>query len=201
MAKTLSCVEKAWLLIYAPKCWNLKNMLKAPILVTTLLLLSSIGLTAVAVAQGKADFNQPVSIDAERDLIDIANRIATFDENVLIKQGTLEIRADHLQVTREAEPGNDVFEATGTPATYEQQLDDGSVITAQAETIRYDQAQQLLTLRGNVKVEQNNSVMQGNEIVYNFATQQLSARRGDEESDRVSTILLPKQKNDEPINR
>ncbi|WP_417656496.1 lipopolysaccharide transport periplasmic protein LptA [Pseudidiomarina aestuarii] len=176
-------------------------MSKAPILVTTLLLLSSIGLTAVAVAQGKADFNQPVSIDAERDLIDIANRIATFDENVLIKQGTLEIRADHLQVTRETEPGNDVFEATGSPATYEQQLDDGSIIAAQAETIRYDQAQQLLTLRGNVKVEQNNSVMQGNEIVYNFATQQLSARRGDEESDRVSTILLPKQKNDEPTNR
>lgn len=176
-------------------------MSKAPILVTTLLLFSSLSFAPQALAQGKTDFTQPVSIDAERDLIDIANRIATFDENVLIKQGSLEIRADHLQVTREAEPGNDVFEATGNPATYRQQLDDGSLIQAQAETIRYDQAQQLLTLRGNVKVEQNSSVMQGAEIVYNFATQQLSARRGDEESDRVSTILLPKQKNDEPINR
>ena len=177
-------------------------MLKPFTPVVALIILSAATVNTVQ-AQGRDDFNKPIQINADRDWFDVANKIAVFEDNVVIQQGTLRIRAEHLEVTRRDDQ-SDVFTATGNPAVYEQQLDDGSPISAQADSISYDQAQQILTLSGNVKVSQSNSVIQGNEIVYNFATQQMTANRGDAESDRVTTIFMPKKKSDdnnEPTNR
>src|SRR5690606_30214990 len=177
-------------------------MLKRFIPVVALLAITtSSGNTAWA--QGRADFSKPIQINADRDSFDVANKIAVFEDNVVIRQGSLSIRADHLEVTRRDDQ-TDVFTAKGSPAVYEQKLDDGSPISAEADIISYDQSKQLLTLSGNVKVSQENSVIQGNEIIYNFATQQLTANRGENESDRVTTIFMPKKKGDnqnEPINR
>src|SRR5690554_4936765 len=166
------------------------------------LLVTSLWCAADATAQGRNDFDQPIQINAERDWFDVANKIAVFEDNVVIRQGTLSIRANHLEVTRRDDQ-TDVFIASGSPAVYEQQLDDGSPIKAEADVINYDQSKQVLTLSGNVKVSQNNSVIQDNEILYDFATQQITANRGDGESDRVTTIFMPKKKSDnnEPTNR
>lgn len=157
-------------------------------------------LNASVLAQGQADFSQVIEINSEREFFDLANNLAVFDVNVVIRQGSLEITADNLRVKRDASAGTDEFIASGSPATYKQQLEDGSLIEAKAEQISYDQVKQIITLRGQASVAQNNSVIQGNEIIYNFATQQLSANRG-EDSDRVTTIFMPKKNNDEPINR
>jgi lipopolysaccharide export system protein LptA len=157
-------------------------------------------LSASALAQGKTDFEQAIEINSERDFFDLANNLAVFDVNVVIRQGSLEIKADNLRVKRDTAAGTDEFVASGSPATYKQQLEDGSMIEAEAEQISYDQVKQIITLRGKASVAQNNSVIQGNEIVYNFATQQLSANRG-EDSERVTTIFMPKKNPNEPINR
>lgn len=174
-------------------------MLK-PFIPAAKLILSSLVLTAAlfsnaALSQGKDDFNQPIRINAERDWVDIANKIVVFERSVIIEQGSLKITADKLSVEREGEAEDAVFIAEGAPAVYTQQLEDGSVITAKANQIIYDQAQQLLTLRGNVEVAQGNSVSRGGEMVYNFATQQMTTR-GDKDTDRVTTIYMPKQQDD-----
>lgn len=159
-------------------------------------------LSPMAIAQGRADFAQPIAIQAQNESFDIANKMAIFVNNVRITQGTLEILAERMEVSRDSATETDVFVATGSPATYSQQLDDGSPITARANIIRYDQAAQLLTLSGDVEVNQNNSVIRGNEIIYNFATQQLTANRDGSEDDRVTTIFMPKKKNqDDPTER
>lgn len=168
------------------------------------LLTLNVWVPEAAHAQGRDDFSQPIEIRAERDWFDVANKVAVFENNVVISQGSLSISADHLEVTRREEDQADVFTASGSPAVYQQKLDDGSPISAEADIIRYDQSQQILTLSGNVKISQNNKLIQGSEIVYNFATQQMSAIRGDNEEDRVTTIFMPKQKSDtnnEPTNR
>lgn len=177
-------------------------MLKRFIPVVALLAINALSM-ANSAAQGREDFDKPIQINAERESFDVAQKVAVFDQNVVIRQGSLSIRADHLEVTRRDDQ-TDVFTATGSPAVYEQQLDDGSPITAEAEIISYDQSKQLLTLSGNVKVSQENSVIQGSEIIYNFATQQLSANRSEDDADRVTTIFMPKKKSDnqnEPTNR
>ncbi len=153
-------------------------------------------------AQGKADFSQDIQVDSEREWFDIQNKIAVFEDNAVITQGTLKITADHLEVAQQEDSDVRTFAAEGSPATYQQQLEDGNWIKAEALLIRYDENAQTLTLVGEVKVTQDSSEIQGNEIVYDFANQQLRARRGDDESDRVTTIFKPKNKNDnEPINR
>ncbi|MGQ4276668.1 lipopolysaccharide transport periplasmic protein LptA [Pseudidiomarina sp. E22-M8] len=168
----------------------------------SLLLLSVIVWSPLAAAQGKVDFKQDIIIDSEREWFDIQNKIAIFEDNAVITQGTLKITADHLEVAQQGENGVRTFTAEGSPATYQQELEDGGLIQAQAQIIRYDETAQLLTLLGEVKVTQANSEIQGNEIVYNFGTQQIRASRGDDKSDRVTTIFKPNKKNnDEPINR
>lgn len=158
-----------------------------------------------ALAQGKEDFKQNIEIVSERDWFDIQNKIAVFEENAVITQGTLRITADHLEVAEDDGTGARSFTAEGSPATYQQELEDGSLIRAEATTIRYDENAQLLTMSGNVKVTQDGSQIQGHEIVYNFATQQMRAVRGEDESDRVTTIFQPSKKNEddknEPTNR
>ncbi len=157
-----------------------------------------------AFAQGKADFEQNIEVDSERDWFDIQNKIAVFEENVVITQGTLRITADHLEVAENSETGSRSFTAEGSPATYQQELEDGNIIRAEAAMIRYDENAQVLTMSGDVKVTQAGSQIQGHEIVYNFATQQMRAIRGEDESDRVTTIFQPSKKNEddnEPINR
>ncbi|MDN7124297.1 lipopolysaccharide transport periplasmic protein LptA [Pseudidiomarina terrestris] len=167
-----------------------------------LVLLAAALFSPTVAAQGKADFEQDIKVDSEREWFDIQNKIAVFEDNAVITQGTLRITADHLEVSQQGENGVRTFTAEGAPATYQQELEDGNLIRAEAEIIRYDENAETLTLLGNVKVTQANSEIQGNEIVYDFANQQLRARRGDDESDRVTTIFKPKNKNDnEPINR
>lgn len=161
-------------------------------------------LSPAALAQGKADFEKNIEIVSEREWFDIQNKIAVFEENAVITQGTLRITADHLEVAQDDGTGARSFTAEGSPATYQQQLEDGSIIRAEANVIRYDEIAQILTMSGAVKVTQDGSQIQGHEIVYNFATQQMRAIRGDDESDRVTTIFQPSKKNDndnEPTNR
>lgn len=176
---------------------KIRVALLAPLLLTGLL-------STTALAQGKADFQQNIEIVSERDWFDIQNKIAVFEENAVITQGTLRITADHLEVAENDGTGARSFTAEGSPATYQQELEDGSIIRAEAQVIRYNESAQILTMSGDVKVTQDDSLIQGHEIVYNFATQQMRAVRGEDESDRVTTIFQPSKKNEddnEPTNR
>lgn len=169
-------------------------------LISFLTLALGLSLAPAVLAQGKADFAQDIFIDSEEEWFDIQNRIAVFDKNAVITQGTLKITADHIEVAEQ--DGTRTFSATGSPATYQQQLDDGSMMYAEAETIFYDEQAQQLRMIGKVKVSQANKEISGAELVYDFATQQLRARRGDDENERVTTIFRTDNKNDdEPINR
>ena len=162
--------------------------------------------TTPVAAQGKEDFTKDIEIGSENQWFDIQNKVAVFEQNAVITQGTLKITADYLEVAEDEAQAQRVFTAKGQPATYQQQLEDGGIIRAEAETIRYDEGEQLLRLSGTVKVTQDGNVTQGRELVYNFATQHLRAVGGEDGNNRVTTILKPSKKNEdedknEPINR
>ena len=70
------------------------------------LLIGSLILAASAPAWAlKSDSNQPVSIDSLKQSLDMQSNVSTFTDNVVIKQGTIDIKADKVVVTR---PGGDV---------------------------------------------------------------------------------------------
>ncbi|PTC00464.1 lipopolysaccharide transport periplasmic protein LptA [Thalassospira xiamenensis] len=148
-----------------------------------------------ALAQGQDDFSKPIKINADDESFDIKRNLAIFTNNVVISQGTLLIKADKLIAERDRERQVEMFVATGTPATYQQQLDDGSLIEAQANEIKYDQINQVLTLTGSAEVNQNNSLVRGGVLRYDFVSQTLTSERGEANDEQVETIILPRNRN------
>lgn len=143
-------------------------------------------------AQGKEDFQQPVQISSDNNSFDLQSNQAIYDQNVIIRQGSLKITADRLTAERDRERSVQYFVAAGAPATYEQQLDDGSPISAQADEIHYDQVAQTLTLRGSAELRQNDSVIRAATITYDFERQQLRTERAENDDGQVETIFMPR---------
>lgn len=141
----------------------------------------------------KLDLEKEVDIDSERLAADLKNKIVTYLDNVTISQGSLSIKADLVQVYSEVKTDNKTYVAKGKPASFEQTLDDGSLITLQAEEITYDPASFLVTISGNAILKQAGSEVSGSKIVYNIQTEQLNAESGPDDQ-KVSTVLKPKAK-------
>ncbi len=153
------------------------------------LLLSS---TAVATSN---DFSQPLTITADHSNGDLQTRTLTYSSNVVIRQGSLQINADKLALQAGADGQNQqVFIATGRPATYQQMMDNGLLAEAKANEIRYHMNSRELVLKGNAELSQAGSVVKGDTITYNAEKQQLNARGN--ANQQITTIFLPKTNNE-----
>jgi lipopolysaccharide export system protein LptA len=137
----------------------------------------------------KADLDKPIEIDSVNQTIDLKNNISIFEKKVSISQGSLSIKAELLKVHRSNQQGSELFIATGNPATYSQTLDDGKLISAQANNIRYDVKTRSLVISGDAVLKQNDSVVSGKTIRYSLDKQELFAEGTDGKP--TSTILYP----------
>ena len=141
------------------------------------------------------DLQQEVKIQAVRQSADIKNNQITFFGPVEVTQGSIHIKADELKAFSEGKEGQRVLVATGSPATYQQTLDDGRSAAASAKEIRYNLASRTLTLTGKATLDQAGSQVTGDVIRYNINKQQLIAEsKGGE---RVITIIQPQNYQEE----
>lgn len=148
-------------------------------------------LSLPAVYAAKADFEQEIFIDAGRQTADLKNRIANYIDNVKITQGTLTINADLIQVFS-PKNGDKTYLASGKPATFEQRLEDGRLVTLQADEIRYEPAIFTITISGHAILRQEGSEVSAGRMTYNTRTEQLETESNKDSS--VTTILQPKGK-------
>jgi len=164
--------------------------LSTSILLTSLFL----GLTASAHA-AKKDLNQEITIKSKRQSADLKNKIASYLDDVSINQGSISISADIVQVYSNANDDAaekfDVYIAKGKPAVFQQQLEDGSLISLQANEIKYQPDQYTITVSGNAQVKQAGSKMNGDIITYNTLSEKLEGQSNNDE--HVTTILQPSQ--------
>lgn len=137
-------------------------------------------LLAAALAAGPAaartsDRNKPMEIEADHaDATLSADGTATLTDNVRIMQGTLLIEADRAVVTRRnGAVSKAVLE--GTPATLQQEKDEGGLTRAKARRIEYDLAGDALILTGGVEVSEPQGLLSGERIVYDLTSGQLRA--------------------------
>jgi lipopolysaccharide export system protein LptA len=147
----------------------------------------------VAHAQaGEADFEQPVQVKSESQMLDGKNKTSLFWENVSITQGSLNIEADEVEVNGANGKGKEIFIAKGKPASYRQNTDNGNVVEAKAFEIRYDVSTRTISLKGNAELIQDTSSVQGDSIVYDMEKEQLLAESsGDSDDNRVTTVFSP----------
>ncbi|QDE32599.1 MULTISPECIES: lipopolysaccharide transport periplasmic protein LptA [Shewanella] len=162
-----------------------------------MLLSSILCLLSLPAMAKQGDLMQELKIAAVSQSADIKNNQIVFNGPVTIVQGSININADQLRAFTPENSTSKRLIATGSPATFSQELDDGQIGTASADEITYDLASTTLTLIGNAKLEQSGSQVTGNKIKYNINAQELIAESTGKGQDRVITIIQPENFQDE----
>ncbi|PWI33780.1 lipopolysaccharide transport periplasmic protein LptA [Vibrio albus] len=140
------------------------------------------------------DTEQPIYIDSDSQSLDMKSHQVTFSGDVKLKQGSININADRVIVTRSTE--NDALEkieAFGNPATFSQLTDEGKTLKGQAKELHYLVSGDQLTMITDAELAQDESLIRGKTITYKISSQKLIADGG--KNERVTTVLQPAQLN------
>jgi len=148
-------------------------------------------LSAFSALADNSDFKQPITVDSKTQFVDGKRKTSIFREDVHVRQGTLKIDADEVEVNATLGEGREIFIARGNPAVYSQTMDDGADIRAVAQEIKYQTANRTLTLSGSAELHQNSSMVKGESITYNLDKRQLLAEGMAGENGRVITVFRP----------
>ena len=86
----------------------------------------------------KADRDKPIEIEADTMTVDDAKSTSIYSGDVILKQGTLLIRADEL-IVRQDKQGFQHSTSLGNPTTFKQKIEGSSeYIQGKALRIEYD---------------------------------------------------------------
>lgn len=140
----------------------------------------------------KSDTQQPIYINSDTQQVDMKSNQVIFSGDVSLKQGSINIDADEIVVTRDpkTETINNI-QALGKPAKFSQLMDDGKTISGQANELDYRISTDELTMKGQAQLAQEGNTIKGSTIRYQIGQQKLVADSS--ENERVTTILQPNQ--------
>jgi lipopolysaccharide export system protein LptA len=130
-----------------------------------LALAGGVGMSAHA---ERADRDKPMVIEADKPgTVDLLRQLVVFNGNVIIAQGTMQIRAERVEL-RELPDGfraATAFGAPGRPASFRQKRDGvDETIEGSAERIEYDGRVSTLRLVGNGSVRRLRGTTVADEI-------------------------------------
>jgi lipopolysaccharide export system protein LptA len=137
------------------------------------------------------DFRLPVTLESKNQSLDGKKRTSIFIDNVVIRQGSLEILADRVEADATAGKGKEIITAIGKPASYQQRLEDGSIVVASANEIKYNVEFQTISLKGSAIIKQNDVKVNGDSIAFDMAKEQIIASTEANSSESVTTVLSP----------
>lgn len=159
------------------------------------------GLAAVALAAAGAawalssDKSQPINVQADHgdfiaDANDTSSGTSIYTGHVVITQGSIVITGDKavMRVVNNELRSADV---TGTPATFQQQPDQGELIHGVSQELTYDASLNDVNLITLARLEQGLRLMTADHIHYNTDTQHMIAQSNGSDS-RVHVTLPPK---------
>jgi len=98
-----------------------------------------------AILAADSDFSQPIDVSADRSEYNERTNKQVLSGNVEIRQGTILITADEIDVILKDNKLN-LIEGKGSPIKFQQQNEEGELITGSCERIRYDAVNGILTL-------------------------------------------------------
>lgn len=158
-------------------------------LMKSLLIMAIFGMSTTAFAL-KGDTDQPINIESGSQSLDMESNTVIFSDNVIITQGSIKVNAAKVTITRQ-EGKKEVIDASGSPVTFQQTLDNGKPVTGKGSKVHYDLATEFLILTGNAELKQESSFIRAEKITYDVKKQQLKASSGGKS--RVKTVLYPNQ--------
>ena len=127
-------------------------------------------LTAPASAE-KADREKPINLEADRVTLDDAKQLAIFEGNVLLTQGTMQIRGDRMEVRQDKE-GFKYGTTWGNLAHFKQKREGfDEYIEGWAERIEYDGRGELMQMFNRAQLKRGQDEVRGNYISYDARTE------------------------------
>ena len=158
-------------------------------------------LTALPATAEKADRDKPVNLEADRVTIDDAKQLAVFEGNVVLTQGTLQIRGDRMEVRQDKE-GFKQGTTWGNPASFRQKRDGyDEYIEGWAGRIEYDGRVETLQMYTRAQLKRGQDEVRGDYISYDAVTEfyqvlgggKAAATAGNPQG-RVRAVIQPKSK-------
>jgi len=140
-----------------------------------------------------SDFDAPINVASEHNEASLKDQTIRYWGNVIVQQGSLQIKAEELTLDRSGGKGKEIIIAKGTPAVYSQLLDDNTPIEAKAHEIRYQMEQKVLVLNKKAVISQNGSEVRAGRIQYDMTNQKLNADRGDS-GEAPTTVFTSEEK-------
>lgn len=149
----------------------------------------------------KADRDKPVNLEADRVTVDDAKQIAVFEGNVVLTQGTLQIRGNRMEVRQDKE-GFRHGTTWGNLAYFKQKRDGvDEYIEGWAERIEYDGRAEKVQMFTRAMMKRGEDEVRGNYISYDSQTEfyqviggGAKAATANNPEGRVRAILQPKAK-------
>jgi lipopolysaccharide export system protein LptA len=140
-----------------------------------------------------SDFDAPINVASEHNEASLKDQTIRYWGNVVVQQGSLQIKAEELTLDRSGGKGKEIIIAKGKPAIYSQLLDDNKPIEAKAYEIRYQMEQKVLILNTKAMISQNGSEVRAGRIQYDMTNQKLNADRGDS-GEAPTTVFTSEEK-------
>jgi len=173
----------------------MKLIAKSPRLRQPIASLSFIGLSLLAmlclspwVNAKTTDFEQPIDVKADRSEFNDKEGIQTLSGNVVITQGSMVIEADSITVQLKDNKLSTI-EGKGAPIKFQQENDEGDLVTGECQHIVYDAVDGRLTLSGTATLSEPKQNLRSDRIVFDSISQTVVAEGG--ETGRVSITIQP----------
>lgn len=145
----------------------------------------------------ESDYKQPINISSQEQIADLNSNLAKFIGNVIITQGSIEIKADNVTIKRNNKGKLDSVIANGNPVSFKQTLDDGKKISSRSSKLEYITAKNVIVISGKALIQQGESKLSGDRIEYNLNTRTMKANTSAVQGGRVSSTFIPSEvKND-----
>jgi lipopolysaccharide export system protein LptA len=155
------------------------------------LLLPALMLVPLPASALSSDRNQPIDIIADKLQIDDAKHVSIYQGNVDMRQGSLHIKADRVELYFNAQNELLRLEIEGEPATLKQTSDAGEPVSGSAKHIIYSDNQLQLKLSGDARFISNKDSIDSEWITINTDTDAINAGsiKG---KNRVRMLIQPK---------
>ena len=137
------------------------------------------------------DHQKPIHIESNQAERDEKGGTTVYEGNVIIKQGTILIRAEKVTVFSTTEGVSKII-CKGKPAHYQQLPKmDGSMVLASGNTIEYRPALDQIQLIDNASLEQDGTIITGERIDYDVTSEVLKAKSDNTGRKRIQMLIPP----------
>jgi len=117
----------------------------------------------------------PIIIDSDTSDSDLRSGITRFSDNVTIQRGPMLVNADE-GVVHQVDGRIAMIELFGSPTTWRDRLDDGSIVEGRANQIEFQVDENIVTLSGDALLEHEGGQFTGNQLIYDLDTESLAGR-------------------------